>query len=132
MNTSHEEFKAKFQEKYAKKSIQILPISDCDADENIRNCTRICEKKSCWLHPVLIDEATQRLKFAQALPKMRATIKEWIASGLIKGLRNVIFDETEKIGHTQNYIHLMPPRKTLTQKEKSEGYIIQDGKLIKP
>lgn len=76
------------------------------------------------------DEATQREKFRQSPPETQAMIRQWIESGLIRGLRDVVFNEPQN--QTQGYEIPMPPRKTLTQKEKSEGYIIVDGKLIKP
>lgn len=131
MNTTHEEFKAKFQEKYAKKSIPILPISDCELDNDLalKDCPTTCQKTTCCMHPAPFpDEATQREKFRQSPPETQAMIKQWIESKMIRGLRDVRFDEPQIKG----YEIPMPPRKTLTQKEKSEGYIIRDGKLIKP
>lgn len=131
MNTTHEEFKAQFLAKYEKKSIPILPKIKSDEDICFDgDCPLTCPRTTCCMHPhPAPDEATQREKFRQSSLEMQNTIKEWIASGMIRGLRDVVFD---KPSQAQGYEIPMPPRKTLTQKEKDTGYIIRDGKLIKP
>lgn len=75
-----------------------------------------------------VDEATQRKLFEEADKETQDTIRNWIKSGLITGLRSVVFNaEQQQKGHEI----LMPARKTLTKKEKYEGYTIKNGKLVK-